>query len=148
MPPNKILCVAEKPSIAKAVAGHLSGGSFQTANTGHTYTKNYTFDFDFGRPWGNCNVVMTCVSGHLTDADFDADHRNWGNYPPEALFDAPVYVKVDEVGYPFSIGQYSLLQFQRTKERLLQTSKPKPRVPKHYLSGPTVTERESILVEK
>lgn len=28
----KILCVAEKPSISKAVAGHLSGGQFQTAS--------------------------------------------------------------------------------------------------------------------
>jgi len=44
---------------------------------------------------------MTCVSGHLTDADFDADHQKWNNYPPEALFDAPVYVKVDEVSHPF-----------------------------------------------
>lgn len=26
MAPNKILCVAEKPSIAKAVANHLGGG--------------------------------------------------------------------------------------------------------------------------
>jgi hypothetical protein len=30
--PGKILCVAEKPSIAKAVAGHLSGGPFQTVS--------------------------------------------------------------------------------------------------------------------
>ena len=28
----KILCVAEKPSISKAVAGHLSGGGFQTVS--------------------------------------------------------------------------------------------------------------------
>ena len=28
----KVLCVAEKPSISKAVAGHLSGGSYQTAS--------------------------------------------------------------------------------------------------------------------
>jgi hypothetical protein len=27
---TRILCVAEKPSISKAVAGHLSGGSYQT----------------------------------------------------------------------------------------------------------------------
>lgn len=27
---TRILCVAEKPSIAKAVAGHLSGGHYQT----------------------------------------------------------------------------------------------------------------------
>lgn len=26
---TRILCVAEKPSIAKAVAGHLSGGQYQ-----------------------------------------------------------------------------------------------------------------------
>jgi DNA topoisomerase-3 len=28
--PGKILCVAEKPSIAKAVAGHLSGGQISS----------------------------------------------------------------------------------------------------------------------
>lgn len=27
---TRILCVAEKPSISKAVAGHLSGGHYQT----------------------------------------------------------------------------------------------------------------------
>jgi hypothetical protein len=30
--PGKILCVAEKNSIAKAVAEHLSGGHFQTVS--------------------------------------------------------------------------------------------------------------------
>lgn len=29
---SRILCVAEKPAIAKAVAQHLSGGSFQTVS--------------------------------------------------------------------------------------------------------------------
>jgi len=29
---TRILCVAEKPSIAKAVAGHLSGGHYQTVS--------------------------------------------------------------------------------------------------------------------
>lgn len=29
---RKVLCVAEKPSIAKAVAGHLGGGRFQTVS--------------------------------------------------------------------------------------------------------------------
>lgn len=29
----RILCVAEKPSIAKAVAGHLGGGSFETVRS-------------------------------------------------------------------------------------------------------------------
>ena len=30
MAPNKILCVAEKPSIAKSVAQHLAGGNINT----------------------------------------------------------------------------------------------------------------------
>ena len=30
---RKILCVAEKPSIAKSVAQHLSGGQFNTVRT-------------------------------------------------------------------------------------------------------------------
>ena len=29
---TRILCVAEKPSISKAVAGHLSGGHYQTVS--------------------------------------------------------------------------------------------------------------------
>ena len=29
---TKVLCVAEKPSIAKAVANHLSGGNVQTVS--------------------------------------------------------------------------------------------------------------------
>ena len=34
---SKVLCVAEKPSIAKAVAQHLSGGSYETARTVQRY---------------------------------------------------------------------------------------------------------------
>jgi DNA topoisomerase-3 len=30
---RKILCVAEKPAIARAVATHLSGGAFQTVGS-------------------------------------------------------------------------------------------------------------------
>ncbi|KAK7923299.1 DNA topoisomerase [Apiospora marii] len=63
----KILCVAEKPSIAKAVAEHLSGGRSETRNTRNKYIKNYVFDYDFGgQPWGNCQVTMTSVLGHIT----------------------------------------------------------------------------------
>ena len=93
-------------------------------------------------------MVMTCVSGHLTNADFDADHQKWNNYPPEALFDAPVYVKVDQVCRPVIVAQCSLLQFHRTKELLQPTSKPKPRAPERCSSGRIVTEKESTLEEK
>ncbi|KFY89129.1 hypothetical protein V500_05915 [Pseudogymnoascus sp. VKM F-4518 (FW-2643)] len=113
----KILCVAEKPSIAKAVAGHLGGGSFETVrlnledaystlaapNTddiwqrhvaGAQYTKNYDFTFNFGPPWGTCNVTMTSVLGHLTEAEFGPEFKNWKYPPPFKLFDGRVHVKV------------------------------------------------------
>ncbi|KAF4997853.1 hypothetical protein FDECE_11971, partial [Fusarium decemcellulare] len=80
----RVLCVAEKPSISKAVAGHLSGGSHTT------YIKNYSFDFDFGQAWGKCSVTMTCVTGHLTNVDFTREYKNWSHPPPEALFNAPI----------------------------------------------------------
>lgn len=38
---RKILCVAEKPAIARAVATHLSGGSFQTVSCPGKLTKLY-----------------------------------------------------------------------------------------------------------
>ncbi|KAG4440225.1 hypothetical protein IFR05_004304 [Cadophora sp. M221] len=95
--PGKILCVAEKNSISKAVAEHLSGGHYNTANTRNQYIKNYTFTFDFGATWGNCEVVMTAVSGHLTEAKFDNEYEgDWEYPPPEALFNAPVRTKVDQ----------------------------------------------------
>ncbi|RDL40728.1 uncharacterized protein BP5553_00707 [Venustampulla echinocandica] len=93
--PGKILCVAEKPSISKAVAGHLSGGEYQTQNTRSTYIKNYCFSFNFGGSWGNCDVVMTAVIGHLTQAHFDEEYeKSWNFPPPQSLFAAPVRVNV------------------------------------------------------
>ncbi|KAK4146970.1 DNA topoisomerase [Dichotomopilus funicola] len=91
---TRILCVAEKPSIAKAVAGHLSGGIYQTNNTRDTYVKNYTFDYDFGPPWGHSSVTMTSVKGHLTSTEFPEDYKSWEYPPPDRLFDAPVLTVV------------------------------------------------------
>ncbi|KAJ5748455.1 uncharacterized protein N7511_010151 [Penicillium nucicola] len=95
---RKILCVAEKPAIARAVATHLSGGSFQTHPIrGNQYVKNYEFDFNFGGAWGNCSVTMTSVIGHLTGLDFDRQYKGWLSCPPGSLFEAPVQEDVDKV---------------------------------------------------
>lgn len=108
---RKILCVAEKPAIAKSVAQHLSGGqvtavgtsyfscfcsNFQLLTnlkrsiTGNPYVKNYDFDFNFGPPWGNCSVTMTSVLGHLNELKFPDQYKQWQSPPPSSLFDAPV----------------------------------------------------------
>jgi DNA topoisomerase III len=94
--PSKILCVAEKPAIAKAVAQHLAGG--QIANTrvqGNQYVRNYQFSFRF-QDWGECQVVMTSVLGHLTGLDFDQQYRPWKSCPPSQLFEAPVVTTIAE----------------------------------------------------
>ncbi|UKZ88380.1 uncharacterized protein TrAFT101_004138 [Trichoderma asperellum] len=92
----RVLCVAEKPSISKAVAGHLSGGSFSTHNTRNKFIKNYSFDFDFGQPWGSSSVTMTCVTGHLTNVEFTNEYNNWSHPPPESLFTAPIVKNVHD----------------------------------------------------
>jgi DNA topoisomerase-3 len=96
---GKILCVAEKPSIAKAVAEHLSGGSYRTENGGTQYNKNYLTDFDFRGRWGHCDVVVTSVSGHMTGSDFPPQYRNAWTLGPqlEQLFDCQLIETVDEV---------------------------------------------------
>ncbi|SLM39842.1 dna topoisomerase iii [Lasallia pustulata] len=93
----KILCVAEKPAIAKAVANHLGGGRVHTRNIpGNQYVKNYEFDFAFGPPWGTCPVTMTSVIGHLTGLDFPMQYRKWHSCPPGQLFDVPVVETLDQ----------------------------------------------------
>ena len=112
---RKILCVAEKPSIAKSVAQHLSGGhvnsvwpppivmeSMQLMNAmqrnvvGSLYVRNYDFDFNFGPPWGQCPVTMTSVSGHLNAIEFAPEKKDWHSCAPAQLFDLPVYDTVAE----------------------------------------------------
>lgn len=70
------------------------------SNTQNTYIKNYKFTYDFGGQWGNCNVVFTCVSGHLTEAQLGEGYGDWHYPEPKALFNAPVVVRVAEVGLP------------------------------------------------
>ncbi|ODQ60673.1 hypothetical protein WICANDRAFT_61239 [Wickerhamomyces anomalus NRRL Y-366-8] len=84
----KILCVAEKNSIGKAVANILGGGRVRTSNSTYKYVKNYEFSFNFPQ-FGNCNVVMTSVAGHLTGLDFP-DNYAWGKCNAGKLFEAPV----------------------------------------------------------
>ncbi len=84
-------------------------------NTPEKYIKNYVFDYDFGRPWGQCQVTMTSVLGHLTSAEFPADYKKWEYPPPESLFDAPVNIVVSDVSYSSCNTQHN--QFLNTAPR-------------------------------
>lgn len=95
----RVLCVAEKPSIAKSITEILSGGRWDTRNGRHQYIRNYDFLYNLAPPLGNgrgANFTVTAVLGHLTSSDFDDDHRKWGSCDPFALFDAPVITFVDQ----------------------------------------------------
>ncbi|KAJ7451735.1 DNA topoisomerase [Mycena galericulata] len=82
----RVLCVAEKPSISKSIAGILSGGQLTSRPSGNKYIRNYDFDY----PQTNAQFTVTCVSGHLTSHDFPETHRSWHSCDPLSLFDAPV----------------------------------------------------------
>ncbi|KAJ7693325.1 prokaryotic type I DNA topoisomerase [Mycena rosella] len=89
----RVLCVAEKPSISKAISQILSGGQFAVRSTPSKFIKNYDFDY----PQTNAQYTVTCVSGHLTSHDFPETHRKWHSCDPFSLFDAPVetYISKD-----------------------------------------------------
>ncbi|CAN3372707.1 hypothetical protein DIURU_004803 [Diutina rugosa] len=86
----RILCVAEKPSIAREVASILSGGRSQRRDSQVKYIKNYDFTFNFTQ-WGNCEVTMTSVLGHVADADFPSQY-GWGRCRNNELFDCAIEV--------------------------------------------------------
>ncbi|KAF9557949.1 prokaryotic type I DNA topoisomerase [Agrocybe pediades] len=82
----RVLCVAEKPSISKAITQILSGGQFTTHNSPNKYIKNYEFDYPQTRSF----FTVTAVLGHLTAHDFPETHRKWHSCDSFSLFDAPV----------------------------------------------------------
>jgi len=93
---GRVLCVAEKPKIARAVAQHL-GGTIRTANVrDHQWVKNYEFDYHF-QPWGPCNVKFTSVMGHLMSYDFPEQYKRWESCDPGELFSARINRFVDQV---------------------------------------------------
>ncbi|WWD00560.1 hypothetical protein V866_007495 [Kwoniella sp. B9012] len=95
----KVLCVAEKPSIAKSITEILSGGRWDTRNSPHQYIRNYDFDYNLPPPLGRGRATaftVTAVLGHLMNSDFDDDHRKWHSCDPFTLFDAPILTSVSK----------------------------------------------------
>ncbi|EPY50273.1 DNA topoisomerase III [Schizosaccharomyces cryophilus OY26] len=92
----RVLCVAEKNSIAKSVASILGGGQVKRRDTKSKYIKNYDFTFDFGGYIGTAQVTMTSVSGHLTEASFPSEYNSWSSVPQDILFDARIVTSVSK----------------------------------------------------
>eukprot|EP00667_Euglena_gracilis_P005722 EG_transcript_5767 len=88
MLPPTYLNVAEKPSVAKAVAEILSRGHFRRRPGISQY--NAVFEFEAPVRGVQVRMLVTSVSGHLMNCEFPEDFKKWESCPPLALFDAPV----------------------------------------------------------
>ncbi|KAG1812148.1 DNA topoisomerase [Suillus subaureus] len=86
----RVLCVAEKPSIARSISSILSGGHLETRPTSNRFIKNFDFDY----PQTNSQFTVTAVSGHLLAHDFPEEYRQWNSCDPITLFDAPIHSSV------------------------------------------------------
>lgn len=93
----KILCVAEKPSIARSISEILSSGNGLRNRPGKDqYCRNYEFDYRMppgsvvGRDGDMVKMVITSVKGHLMGSDFPEQYRKWTSCSPDELFTAPI----------------------------------------------------------
>ncbi|KAK4567071.1 hypothetical protein RGQ29_003062 [Quercus rubra] len=92
----KVLHVAEKPSVAKSVATILSrnNGGLRTREGRSRYNKIFEFSYSInGRP---CHMLVTSVTGHLMELEFQDRYRKWHSCDPADLFHAPVHKFVPE----------------------------------------------------
>ncbi|KAK8951975.1 hypothetical protein KSP39_PZI003183 [Platanthera zijinensis] len=96
----RVLNVAEKPSVAKSVAEILSrggGGGLHSREGRSRYNRVFEFEYSIsGQP---CHMLMTSVTGHLMEVDFDDRFRKWNSCDPADLYHAPIrkYVPQDKL---------------------------------------------------
>ncbi|KAI5180995.1 DNA topoisomerase III [Nematocida sp. AWRm80] len=89
----KILNVAEKPSVSKALTEILSGGRYSPRNGSNKYCKNYSFEYMLGGK--RASMVFTSVLGHLYTLQF-TKNTSWGEIEPKELFDSEVQWSIPE----------------------------------------------------
>lgn len=92
----RILCVAEKPSIAKSIAGILAGGHPSNRPGKDKFCRNYDFQYRMPGVQGMVDMTVTSVRGHLTNADFGPEYKAWYSCSPADLFTAPILTKVSD----------------------------------------------------
>lgn len=104
--PIRVLNVAEKPSVAKSVAGILSHGNMRVRNGRSVYNKIFEFAYTIGGQ--QCDMLMTSVTGHLMELEFEDQYRKWHSCDPVDLFQAPVRKKVPQVWQILAYGLFGV----------------------------------------
>ena len=72
-----VLCVAEKPSVARAIAEALSGGKHCTRNKNSPLQVHLTYAY-FPPAKRRCSIAITSVVGHVFGLDFAAGAEKAG----------------------------------------------------------------------
>ncbi|XP_031259954.1 DNA topoisomerase 3-alpha [Pistacia vera] len=90
-----VLNVAEKPSVAKSVAGILSRNQGLRVREGRS-RYNKIFEFNYAIRGQSCHMLMTSVTGHLMELEFEDRYRKWHSCDPADLYEAPVRKFVPE----------------------------------------------------
>lgn len=97
--PIRALSVAEKPSVAKQVAGILSrnpsSGGLRVRDGRSRY--NRIFEFNCVVRSQQIQMSFTSVTGHLMELEFDDRYRKWHSCDPVDLYHAPVKKYVPQV---------------------------------------------------
>ncbi|CAI2732105.1 unnamed protein product [Schistosoma spindalis] len=88
----KILNVAEKNDAAKNISEILSRGGYHRREGISKFNKIYEFPMNLNNQ--SVMMVMTSVSGHLTNYDFPSNYKSWHSCNPMVLFDAPIVKQV------------------------------------------------------
>uniref|UniRef100_A0A8C9GT69 DNA topoisomerase n=1 Tax=Piliocolobus tephrosceles TaxID=591936 RepID=A0A8C9GT69_9PRIM len=103
----KVLNVAEKPSVALEIAKMLSRGCHRRIKSYSKY--NPVFEFDYKTNSDTWSMVVTSVTGHLTDQKFDDRYKNWTKTDPQDLFEAhiSVYISDDKENIAKNLSEYS-----------------------------------------
>lgn len=86
----RVLCVAEKPSMAKAITEILSRRHYDSSAGRNRYCRNFTFTAEIGPQQLTCQVLMTSALGHLLAPDLVAETKNWSAISPDFLFTAAI----------------------------------------------------------
>ncbi|KAI4317075.1 hypothetical protein L6164_024985 [Bauhinia variegata] len=90
-----VLNVAEKPSVAKSVANILSRSHGLRVRDGRS-RYNKIFEFNYAIRGQLCHMIVTSVTGHLMELEFEERYRKWHSCDPADLYHAPVHKFVPE----------------------------------------------------
>ncbi|KAF9681814.1 hypothetical protein SADUNF_Sadunf05G0041700 [Salix dunnii] len=90
----KVLNVAEKPSVAKSVATILSRNQLRVRDGRSRYNK--IFEFNYSINGQQCHMLVTSVTGHLMEVEFEDRYRKWHSCDPADLYTAPIRKHVPE----------------------------------------------------